>query len=255
MSVLADPTIYEFTGGDPPGEDELRCRYEAWSAGRSPDGTQLWLNWIVGSEAARAPVAWLRRHDVERVTAHVHPQHAASQRVAARAGLEATGVTHDGEQRWETLFGPARTAGPRSVGAMSDRDDFNARVIAEFRENDGRVGGPFEGAPMVLVHHRGARTGTERVTPLMYRPDGDRAYVFASAAGAPDHPAWYHNLMAHPDTSAELPGDGEVPVRITELTGAERDRVWDAQKADYPQFAEYEAATDRTIPVLALDRS
>ena len=75
-----------------------------------------------------------------------------------------------------------------------DANDWNAKIIAEFRENGGKVGGPFEGSPMVLIHHRGARTGTERVTPLMAQVEGDRTYIFASKAGAPDNPDWYHNL-------------------------------------------------------------
>lgn len=138
---------------------------------------------------------------------------------------------------------------------MSDMDDFNAGVIADFRENGGKVGGPFDGAPMVLVHHRGAKSGVERVTPLMYRPDGERVIIFASKAGAPDNPAWYFNLVAHPDTTIEIGTETDVAVRATVLKGAERDRIWDAQKADVPQFAEYEvSAGDRVIPVVALDR-
>lgn len=134
-----------------------------------------------------------------------------------------------------------------------DMNDYNAQIIAEFRANDGKVGGDFEGANMVLVHHTGARSGTERVTPLVYRPDGDDWIIFASKAGAPDNPDWYHNLKANPDTTIEV-GSERVEVTATELTGADRERVWEAQKADVPQFAEYEANTDRTIPVIALRR-
>jgi deazaflavin-dependent oxidoreductase (nitroreductase family) len=134
-----------------------------------------------------------------------------------------------------------------------DMNDYNAQIIAEFRANDGKVGGDFEGANMVLVHHTGARSGTERVTPLVYRPDGDEWIIFASKAGAPDNPDWYHNLKANPDTTIEV-GSERVEVMATELTGADRERVWEAQKADVPQFAEYEANTDRTIPVIALRR-
>ena len=137
------------------------------------------------------------------------------------------------------------------AGAMND---WNAQIIAEFRENDGTVGGPFEGAPMVLVHHKGAKTGTERVTPLMAQVDGERIYVFASKAGAPDNPDWYHNLTAHPETTIEYGTDQAVPVLAVELVGDDRDRVWDRQKTEWPQFAGYEAATDRTIPVLELQR-
>ncbi|MCD9622875.1 nitroreductase family deazaflavin-dependent oxidoreductase [Rhabdothermincola salaria] len=135
-----------------------------------------------------------------------------------------------------------------------DPNDWNEQVIAEFRANDGKVGGAFEGAPMVLLHHKGAKTGTERVTPLMARVDGDKLYVFASKAGAPDNPDWYHNLRAHPETTIEFGSDPDVSVRVVELEGADRDRVWEAQKADWPQFGGYEESTDRTIPVLELQR-
>jgi len=133
--------------------------------------------------------------------------------------------------------------------------DFNQQVIEEFRGNSGRVGGPFEGSPMVLLHHTGARTGTERVTPLMSRPDGDDLYIFASKAGAPDNPDWFHNLVANPEVVVEVPaGDGIAtrPVRAEVVEGDERERAWEGQKQDWPQFAGYEASTDRVIPVIAL---
>lgn len=139
----------------------------------------------------------------------------------------------------------------------TDMDDWNTKVIAEFRENGGKVGGPFEGAPMVLVHHTGAKSGTERVTPLMYRPDvGGRIVIFASKAGAPDNPDWFHNLVANPDTTIEVGEETDVAVRATVLEGDERDRIWEAQKSEVPQFAEYEkTAGGRQIPVIALDRT
>ena len=136
-----------------------------------------------------------------------------------------------------------------------DPNDWNAQIIAEFRANGGKVGGPFEGSPMVLVHHRGAKTGTERVTPLMAQVEGERLFIFASKAGAPDNPDWYHNLKANPETTIEYLEDPNVPVRAVELEGADRDRVWDRQKTEWPQFAEYEMNTDRTIPVLELQRT
>jgi deazaflavin-dependent oxidoreductase (nitroreductase family) len=135
-----------------------------------------------------------------------------------------------------------------------DANDWNAQIIAEFRENGGKVGGPFEGSPMVLIHHRGAKTGTERVTPLMAQVEGDRTYIFASKAGAPDNPDWYHNLKAHPDITIEVGEETDVAVRVAELEGDERDRVWERPKREWPQFADYEASTDRTIPVLELQR-
>lgn len=136
-----------------------------------------------------------------------------------------------------------------------DPNDRNAKVIAEFRENGGKVGGPFEGSPMVLLHHRGAKTGTERVTPLMAQTDGDRVFVFASKAGAADNPDWYHNLKANPETTMEYGTERDVAVKALELDGSERDEVWDRQKREWPQFAEYEQKTDRTIPVIELLRS
>ncbi len=136
-----------------------------------------------------------------------------------------------------------------------DMNDFNTQVIAEFRDNGGKVGGPFEGAPMLLLHHTGAKSGTERVTPLMYRPDGDRVIIFASKAGAPDDPAWFHNLVANPETTIEIGDETGVAVKATVLEGEARERIWNGQKADVPQFAEYEVtAGDRVIPVVALDR-
>lgn len=134
-------------------------------------------------------------------------------------------------------------------------DDFNNQIIEEFRANAGVVGGPFEGAPMVLVHHTGAKSGTERVAPLMYQPESDeRMYIFASKAGAPTNPDWFHNLVANPDTTIEVGAETRA-VRARVLEGDERSKVWEAQKAGVPQFAEYEkTAEGREIPVLALER-
>lgn len=133
--------------------------------------------------------------------------------------------------------------------------DFNEQIVAEFRANGGKVGGMFEGAPMVLVHNTGAKSGTERVTPLMYRPgDDDRIHIFASAAGATTNPDWFHNLEANPDVTIEI-GTETVPARARVLDGQERDEIWEAQKRDVPQFAEYEkTAGDRQIPVIELAR-
>lgn len=135
-------------------------------------------------------------------------------------------------------------------------EDFNARVVREFRENAGRVGEPFSGLPMILVHHVGARTGTERITPLRWFADGDRYVVVASAAGAAHHPAWFHNLMATPDVVVEISdGQGGVATRqvhASELEPAERERVWTWIKENNGGFADYERATDRTIPLVAL---
>lgn len=135
--------------------------------------------------------------------------------------------------------------------------DYNAAIIAEFRANEGRVGGPFEGAPMVLVHHTGRRTGKEHVNPMMYLPgDSGSIYVFASAAGAPTSPDWYYNLISSGTGSVEI-GTDSYPVRVEELQGAERDEVYARQAALYPGFAEYAEKTKgiRTIPVLRLTRA
>jgi deazaflavin-dependent oxidoreductase (nitroreductase family) len=132
--------------------------------------------------------------------------------------------------------------------------DWNQKIIEEFRANGGKVGGPFEGATMILVHHIGARSGTERVTPLVTFPQGEGRYVIiASKAGAPTNPDWYHNLKAHPEVDVEV-GTETFPVKVVELEGAERDAVWADVKAASPGFAEYERKTTRTIPVLELTR-
>jgi deazaflavin-dependent oxidoreductase (nitroreductase family) len=130
-------------------------------------------------------------------------------------------------------------------------DDFNRRNIEEFRANHGRLGGQFEGAPVLLLHSTGARSGEERVNPMMYLADGERYLVFASAAGADRNPAWYHNLLAHPDARIEV-GDDSIEVHAVELQGAKRDQKYAVQASRYPGFADYERKTTRTIPVLAL---
>ena len=134
-----------------------------------------------------------------------------------------------------------------------DPNEFNRQIIDEFRANDGKVGGQFEGAPLLLLHSTGAKSGQERVNPLMYRAEGDAMVIFASKAGAPDNPDWFHNVRANPDASVEVGAETrEVRARIAE--GDERERIWSAQKQEWPQFAEYEAATpDREIPVVVLE--
>lgn len=137
--------------------------------------------------------------------------------------------------------------------------DWNAQIVDEFRANHGRVGGRFEGAPIVLVHHRGRRSGRDYVNPMMYladEADPDTIYVFASKGGAPTNPDWYHNLLAAGHARVEV-GDDAYDVSVTEVTGERRDRIYAEQARQRPQFAEYEekAAGVRTIPVLALRRS
>jgi deazaflavin-dependent oxidoreductase (nitroreductase family) len=130
--------------------------------------------------------------------------------------------------------------------------DWNTAVIEEFRSNGGEVGGNFAGSPLLLLHTTGARTGLERVSPVMYQDLGGDIAVFASKAGAPDHPDWYHNLVANPVVSAEI-GVETRPFRARIATGDERDRIWSRQKSDHPGFADYEARTDREIPVVVLE--
>jgi deazaflavin-dependent oxidoreductase (nitroreductase family) len=136
---------------------------------------------------------------------------------------------------------------------MTNQNDFNQRIIAEFHANGGTVGGPFAGAPMLLLTTTGAKSGTLRTTPLVYLPDGDRLVVIASKGGAPKHPAWYHNLVAHPDVTVEV-GSETLPVRAAVLSGEERDRLYARQAGLRPAFAEYQAKTTRRIPVVALER-
>ena len=132
--------------------------------------------------------------------------------------------------------------------------DWNARIIEEFRANEGRVGGMFEGRPILLLHHRGARTGTERVNPLAYQDLGDGSVaVFGSKGGAPTNPDWYHNLRANPDASVEI-GTGSFDVKARVAEGEERERIWEKQKRDMPGFADYERNTTREIPVVVLER-
>jgi deazaflavin-dependent oxidoreductase (nitroreductase family) len=130
--------------------------------------------------------------------------------------------------------------------------DFNQQIIDEFRANEGRVGGMFEGAPMILIHHIGAKSGIERVVPLVYFPeDEDRMVIVASAGGAPNHPAWYHNLKANPKIDVEVGAD-TFPVVAEEIVGDERDAIWQRVITDKPGFAEYQQKTTRTIPLLRL---
>ncbi len=129
--------------------------------------------------------------------------------------------------------------------------DFNAQIIDEFHANDGRVGGMFDGMPLLLLHHTGARTGKSRVNPLAYQSDGERYVIFASKAGAPTNPDWYHNLKAHPNVKIEV-GPDTIDVLATEASGEERERLYRTQAERVPQFGEYEQKTDRVIPVIVL---
>jgi deazaflavin-dependent oxidoreductase (nitroreductase family) len=133
-------------------------------------------------------------------------------------------------------------------------NERNRAVIEEFRANAGKVGGVWEGRLLVLLTTTGAKSGEQRTTPLMCHREGDRVFVFASKGGAPQSPAWYHNLVAHPTVTLEV-GAERYAARATVLDRAERDRVYALQAANFPQFAEYQTRTTRTIPVVALDRA
>jgi len=131
-------------------------------------------------------------------------------------------------------------------------NDWNRQVIDEFRANGGKVA-QFEGRPLLLLHHKGAKTGTERVNPLVYLPFDGSFAVFGSKAGGPTNPDWYHNLRANPDTEVEV-GIETVPVRARVAEGEERDRIWEEQKRVNSNFADYERLTTRPIPVVILER-
>ncbi|MER6579429.1 nitroreductase family deazaflavin-dependent oxidoreductase [Nonomuraea sp. NPDC001023] len=133
-------------------------------------------------------------------------------------------------------------------------NSFNQQVIDEFRANEGRVGGPFEGASLVLLTTTGAKSGRPTTTPVMYLADGDRYVIIASNAGADNHPAWYHNLRANPTATAEI-GTETFEVKADFIEGDERDRLYARMVEIAPGFAEYEAKTSRRIPVVALNRT
>ena len=135
-----------------------------------------------------------------------------------------------------------------------DLNETNQQIIKEFRANDGVGGGPFEGYSLLLLHHVGAKSGTERVSPLVYRSEGDAWVVFGSKGGAPTNPDWYYNLLANPKTKVEV-GTETVAVTARVAEGAERTRIWETAKTEIPTFAEYEARSGREIPVTVLERS
>ncbi|QIV84272.1 nitroreductase family deazaflavin-dependent oxidoreductase [Mycolicibacterium frederiksbergense] len=132
-------------------------------------------------------------------------------------------------------------------------DQMNNAVITEFRETGGKAGGVFEGKPLVLVHHTGAKSGIERIAPLVPLLDDGRIYIFASKGGADTHPDWYRNLLAHPDITVEI-GSDTFAATARVLEGDERDGVYAKQVAVEPQFGEYQRKTERVIPVVELVR-
>jgi deazaflavin-dependent oxidoreductase (nitroreductase family) len=137
---------------------------------------------------------------------------------------------------------------------MSEASDMNEKIIAEFRANGGKVGGGFEGSPLLLLHTIGAKSGTERVHPMMYLPVGAEYAVFASKAGAPTNPAWFTNLVANPGVTVEV-GSETFTATARVVAGVERDTLYAKQASLYPGFAEYQEKTDRIIPVVMLQKA
>ena len=136
---------------------------------------------------------------------------------------------------------------------MPTLNDFNEKIIDEFRSNGGKVGGALEGSPLLLLQTTGAKTGRTRVKPLVYRRDGDRLVVFGTKGGSPTHPEWYHNVRANPRVTVEVGSDRfEADAKVAPPD--ERDRLWRLQTQDVPVFADYQKRTDRTIPVVILER-
>ena len=132
-------------------------------------------------------------------------------------------------------------------------NNYNRQIIEEFHANEGKVGGPFEGATLLLLTHRGAKTGTARTNPLAYIEEDGRYFVFGSKGGASTNPDWYHTLRANPDATIEI-GTEKFDVTAEVLTGEERDRVWTRNVRERPAFGDYEKRTSRKIPVIALTR-
>ena len=132
-------------------------------------------------------------------------------------------------------------------------NNYNKGIIEEFRANAGMVGGPFQGAPMVLLTSKGAKSGTQHTTPLVYLQDGDRIVVFASMGGAPKDPQWYRNVAANPDVTVEV-GTEKYDAKAIITKGAEREELFAKQVALIPTFGEYQKKTTRVIPVIVLER-
>ena len=136
---------------------------------------------------------------------------------------------------------------------MSDQKAYNRKLIEDFRASRGANEDPFAGRPLLLLTTTGAKSGQRRITPLMYVPDGDRLLIIASNMGAPTHPDWYRNLLAHPEATVEVATD-TFEARAVVLEGPDRQKVWDSIVASYPFFTEHQAKITREIPVIALER-
>ncbi len=132
-------------------------------------------------------------------------------------------------------------------------ENFNQQIIDEFRSNQGKVGGMFAGMKLLLLTTQGAKSGKETTVPVSYTKEGDRFVIVASKGGAPTNPAWYHNLLAHPEATVEI-GTEKFKVRALGITGNERERLYDQHAKQYPSFNDYKLKTTRTIPVFLLER-
>jgi deazaflavin-dependent oxidoreductase (nitroreductase family) len=142
----------------------------------------------------------------------------------------------------------------RDEAAVNTTNAWNLSIIEEFRANEGKVGGNFEGTPVLLLHTTGAKSGKERVNPMMYLNRDERIFVFASKSGADTNPDWFHNLVSTPEVTVEL-GTETFAATAAALTGEERERIFTTQERLYPGYAEYQAKTTRVIPVVELVRS
>ena len=140
-----------------------------------------------------------------------------------------------------------------STNSADEFNEFNRKLVAEFRENGGKVTGMFAEAPLLILTSKGAKSGEPRINPLVHTRDGERYVIIASKGGAPTNPSWYHNVVAHPDVTVEV-GDEKFPARAKVVDGEERDRLFAAQAALMPNFAEYQENTTRRIPVVVLER-
>jgi deazaflavin-dependent oxidoreductase (nitroreductase family) len=136
---------------------------------------------------------------------------------------------------------------------MTDQKDYNRQLIKDFRANRNNPDGPFKSRPLLLLTSTGARSGQPHTAPMMYIPDGDRLLVIASNVGAPVHPDWYHNLVAHPEVTVEVGAETYDAIAIV-TEGEERQRLWTRIVESRPFFAEHQAKTTRQIPVIALSR-
>ncbi|GCF07019.1 nitroreductase family deazaflavin-dependent oxidoreductase [Dictyobacter arantiisoli] len=131
--------------------------------------------------------------------------------------------------------------------------DWNTKIIEEFRANGGKVGGTYENRPLLLLTTTGAKSKQQHTTPLAFMKDGDRLIIVASMLGAPKNPAWYHNIVAHPEVTIEL-GSETFPATATVIEGEQRTQLWARTTEEFPILADHQAKTTRQIPLIAITR-